>query len=29
MQLKANERKVVNTQPLDYLFTQGDSGVDS
>ena len=29
MQLKANERKVVNTQPLDYLFTQGESGVDS
>ena len=29
MQLKANERKVVNTQPLDYLFTQGESGVDN
>ena len=28
MELKANERKVVNTQPLDYLFTQGEAGVD-
>ena len=28
MELKANERKIINTQPLDYLFTQGESGVD-
>ena len=28
VELKANERKVVNTQPLDYLFTQGEAGVD-
>ena len=23
MEIKANDRKVINTQPLDYLFTQG------
>ncbi len=28
MELMANERKIINTQPLDYLFTQGESGVD-
>ena len=28
MEIKANDRKVINTQPLDYLFTQGEAGVD-
>ncbi len=28
MEIRANERKIINTKPLDYLFAQGESGVD-
>ncbi|MDD3193904.1 MAG: hypothetical protein PHE47_08720 [Oscillospiraceae bacterium] len=28
MEIRANEKKIINTQPLDYLFTQGETGVD-